>query len=89
LRGFNIAWHGTGVEEQGIDKNTGRVLVRIDEKYFRPAEVDKLLGDSTKARTVLGWAPKITFEELVKLMVDSDCGTIEKDDSWASCGHFN
>jgi GDPmannose 4,6-dehydratase len=91
MRGFDIEWFGTGLEEQGIDKKTGRVLVRIDEKYFRPAEVDKLLGDSTKARTVLGWKPKIAFDELVHLMVDSDCGPKQEDidESWASCGHFN
>jgi len=88
-RGFDIEWIGTGVDEKGVDKKTGRILVRIDEKYFRPAEVDKLLGDSTKARTVLGWSPKITFDELVRLMVDSDCGPAPSQDSWASCRHFN
>jgi GDPmannose 4,6-dehydratase len=72
-RGFNIEWTGEGTEEIGFDKKSGRVLVRIDEKYFRPAEVDKLLGDSTKARTRLAWSPKITFDQLVKLMVNSDC----------------
>jgi len=75
-RGFNIKWAGSGTEEIGTDKDSGRVLVRIDEKYFRPAEVDKLLGDSTKARTCLGWTPKITFDQLVKLMVNSDCKLI-------------
>lgn len=88
-RGFDIEWTGTGVDEKGVDRKTGRTLVRIDEKYFRPAEVEKLLGDSTKARTVLGWSPKITFEELVRLMVDSDCGPAPLQDSWASCRHFN
>jgi len=75
-RGFNIEWTGEGTKEIGFDKESGRILVLIDEKYFRPAEVDKLLGDSTKARTRLAWAPKITFEQLVKLMVDNDCITI-------------
>lgn len=75
-RGFNVEWTGQGTKEIGTDKDSGRVLVRIDEKYFRPAEVDKLLGDSTKARTCLGWTPKIAFDQLVKLMVDSDCITI-------------
>ena len=89
MRGFDIEWSGSELEEKGIDKKTGRTLVRIDEKYFRPAEVDKLLGDSTKARTLLGWKPKIQFDELVKLMVDSDCGRQYVEDSWASCGHFN
>lgn len=73
MRGFDIEWSGTGINEIGTDKQSGRILVRIDEKYFRPAEVDKLLGDSTKARTRLGWTPKIEFDELVQLMVDSDC----------------
>jgi len=72
-RGFNIEWTGEGTKEIGFDKESGRIMVLIDEKYFRPAEVDKLLGDSTKARTRLGWSPKITFDQLVKLMVDNDC----------------
>jgi GDPmannose 4,6-dehydratase len=75
-RGFNIEWTGEGTKEIGFDKESGRIMVLIDEKYFRPAEVDKLLGDSTKARTRLGWSPKITFDQLVKLMVDNDCVTI-------------
>uniref|UniRef100_A0A6C0B920 GDP-mannose 4,6-dehydratase n=1 Tax=viral metagenome TaxID=1070528 RepID=A0A6C0B920_9ZZZZ len=76
MRGFDIEWSGQGTDEIGTDRKSGRILVRIDEKYFRPAEVDKLLGDSTKARTRLGWTPKITFDNLVKLMVDNDCITI-------------
>jgi GDPmannose 4,6-dehydratase len=73
LRGFNIAWKGSGIDEIGYDKNTGRELIFVSEKYFRPAEVEELLGDSTKARTELGWIPKISFDELVKEMVDNDC----------------
>jgi GDPmannose 4,6-dehydratase len=73
LRGFDIAWKGTGIDEIGYDKNTGRELIFVSEKYFRPAEVEELLGDSTKARTELGWVPKISFDELVKEMVDNDC----------------
>jgi len=72
LRGFDIKWKGEGLDEVGYDANTGRELVFVSPKYFRPAEVDELLGDSTKARTILGWAPKYTFAELVKEMVDSD-----------------
>lgn len=72
-RGFDIEWKGSGLDEYGVDKKTEKILVRIDEKYFRPAEVDQLLGDSTKARNILGWSPKIKFDELVELMVDSDC----------------
>lgn len=70
--GIEIAWKGTGLQETGEDKETGRVLIRIDERYFRPAEVDLLLGNPTKAKNVLGWEPKITFEDLVRLMVEND-----------------
>ncbi len=70
--GYNIVWEGTRVDEKGIDKNTGRVLVEVDPRYFRPAEVELLWGDSTKARTELGWKPKYSFMDLVKEMVASD-----------------
>ena len=69
--GIELRWQGEGVGEQGIDKATGRVLVEVDPKYFRPAEVETLLGDPTKAKTLLGWNPqKTSFEELVRLMVE-------------------
>jgi GDPmannose 4,6-dehydratase len=71
--GINIQWEGEGIDEKGIDANSGKVLVEVDSKYFRPAEVEQLLGDPTKAREVLGWNPRSTsFEELVRLMVRSD-----------------
>ena len=71
--GIELEWQGEGLAEKGIDKNTGKVLVEVDPKYFRPAEVQTLLGDPTKARTVLGWNPrKTSFDELVRLMVESD-----------------
>lgn len=73
LREFNIAWKGTGLDEIGYDTNTGKELIFVSEKYFRPAEVEELLGDSTKARTELGWEPQCTFDQLVKEMVDADC----------------
>ena len=73
LKGFNIKWKGTGVDEVGYDENTGSILIRVSEKYFRPAEVEELLGDSTKARTELGWKPEYSFDELVKEMVEQDC----------------
>ena len=77
--GIDIKWEGTGVEEKGIDKATDRVLVEVDPKYFRPAEVEQLLGDPTKARTLLGWNPrKTSFEELVKLMVEHDMRFVKK-----------
>jgi len=72
LKGFDIAWKGTGIDEIGYDRNTGRELIFVSEKYFRPAEVDELLGDNTKARTELGWAPKYSFDDLVKEMVEGD-----------------
>ena len=71
--GIELRWQGEGIGEQGIDKATGRVLVEVDPKYFRPAEVETLLGDPTKAKTLLGWNPqKTSFEELVRLMVEHD-----------------
>ena len=73
LNGINIGWKGEGVNEIGYDINTERELVFISEKYFRPAEVDELLGDSTKAKDELGWVPSVKFEELVKEMVEADC----------------
>lgn len=70
--GYEMEWEGTGVDEKGIDKKSGRVLVEVDPKYFRPAEVELLWGDSTKARTELGWEPRYSFMDLVKEMVASD-----------------
>ena len=73
LKGFNIKWKGEGINEIGYDDNTGKELIFISEKYFRPAEVEELLGDSTKARTELNWVPKYNFDDLVKEMVELDC----------------
>lgn len=73
LKGFDIAWKGSGINEIGYDKNTGRELIFISEKYFRPAEVERLLGDSTKAKNILGWESKTSFDDLVRGMVDADC----------------
>ena len=77
--GIDIKWEGTGVEEKGIDKATDRVLVEVDPKYFRPAEVEQLLGDPTKARTLLGWNPtKTSFRELIRIMVEHDMRFVKK-----------
>ena len=77
--GIELEWQGEGLAEKGIDKNSGKVLVEVDPKYFRPAEVQTLLGDPTKARTVLGWNPrKTSFDELVRLMVESDKQFVRK-----------
>ena len=73
LKGFDIEWKGEGVDEIGYDKNTGRELIFIDAKYFRPTEVDLLLGDPTKANTILEWKAKTSIQELLKEMVEQDC----------------
>ena len=73
LKGFNIQWKGSGLNEVGYDEKSGRELIFVSEKYFRPAEVEELLGDSSKAKSRLGWVPTILFEELVKEMVEEDC----------------
>jgi GDPmannose 4,6-dehydratase len=70
--GFSISWVGGGEEEVGIDVGTGKKLIEIDPRYFRPAEVDLLLGDASKAKQVLGWEPKVKFKELVKIMAQEE-----------------
>jgi len=77
--GFSIRWQGKGLEEKGIDDNTGNVMVSIDPRYFRPTEVDTLLGDSTKAQQKLGWKARITFKQLVSEMMATDLKEAEKD----------
>ena len=69
---FDLVWEGKGLDEVGIDKKTGKAIVKIDKAFFRPAEVDLLLGDPTKAKTKLNWQPKYTFEEMIKEMVKFD-----------------
>lgn len=77
--GIELEWQGEGVEEKGIDKATGKVIVEVDPKYFRPAEVDQLLGDPTKAKTLLGWNPqKTSFRELIRIMVNHDMKKVRK-----------
>lgn len=77
--GISIEWIGTGVEEFGVDVNNGRVLVRIDPQYFRPTEVDLLHGDPTKASEKLGWQPKVSFKNLVEMMVEEDIKLAENE----------
>lgn len=77
--GLTLRWQGEGVEEKGYDAD-GRCLVCVDPRYFRPAEVETLLGDATKAHTELGWSPKVTFAELVKEMVAEDLSAAQRDD---------
>ena len=77
--GMTLEWQGSGVDETGIDTASGRTVIRIDPKYFRPAEVDLLLGDSTKARTLMGWELKTSFEQLVNMMTDADFALAERE----------
>ena len=81
--GRSIEWRGNGVDEVGLDSRTGKDLVRIDPRYFRPTEVDELLGDASKARAKLGWKPKTTFAELVTEMVESDRKALAQE-TWRS-----
>jgi GDPmannose 4,6-dehydratase len=74
-----LIWQGEGVHEKGIDSRTGTVVIEIDPKYFRPAEVDLLLGDPAKAKQALNWEPKTSFVELVNMMVDSDMALAERE----------
>jgi GDPmannose 4,6-dehydratase len=73
LKGFNIKWKGNGVDEIGYDSNTNKDLIFVSKKYYRPAEVDELLGDSSKIRKELGWKNEYDFDKLVNEMVDEDC----------------
>src|SRR5690606_17530744 len=79
LLGLTLEWRGEGVTEHAIDLESGRTIIRVDPRYFRPTEVDSLLGDATKARNELGWIPEITFEEMVREMVEADVALAERD----------
>jgi GDPmannose 4,6-dehydratase len=70
--GIDIVWQGSGVDECGVDKKTGKIIVRVDERYFRPTEVDLLIGDATKAQQLLHWEPKVAFDELVNEMMQHE-----------------
>jgi GDPmannose 4,6-dehydratase len=77
--GIALRWEGAGIEEKGIDNKTGKTLVEIDPKYFRPAEVELLIGDPSKALAKLNWKPKVQLPELVKMMVQNDIHLAEKE----------
>ncbi|HEV7431798.1 MAG TPA: GDP-mannose 4,6-dehydratase, partial [Steroidobacteraceae bacterium] len=79
LLGMKLEWQGKGVQEQGIDTVSGKTIVKVDPRYFRPTEVDTLLGDPSKARTKLGWSAQTTFDELVKDMVEGDLEHARRD----------
>jgi GDPmannose 4,6-dehydratase len=76
--GISITWRGDGLEERGFDQS-GRCIIAVDPRYFRPAEVDSLLGDSSKARNKLNWEPQISFDQLFKEMIDEDLRRAERD----------
>ena len=69
---IHLSWEGEGIDLQGINTNTSKEIVVIDEKYYRPSEVENLLGDASKAEKMLGWKPKVKFKDLVKEMIDYD-----------------
>jgi GDPmannose 4,6-dehydratase len=77
--GMTIDWRGTGIDEQGVDTKNGRLIVRVDPRYFRPTEVETLLGDPSKARDKLGWKPEHSFQDLVREMVASDLDHARRD----------
>ena len=85
--GVDIEWKGSGVDEKGYDAATGTLLVQVDPKYFRPTEVDLLIGDSSKAKKNLKWSSKIAVSELVKDMVQADMIKFEKDKLLKDGGH--
>ena len=68
----NIEWKGKGIEEKGIDRNSGRILIDVDPQFFRSAEVNELVGDASKAQEKLGWKPRTNYNELIQIMVRSD-----------------
>ncbi len=76
--GFEISWHGEGADEYGIDNNTGEILIKVDPFYYRLTEVDLLLGNAAKAKRILNWAPKTSFHELIKIMIESDLKHLQK-----------
>jgi GDPmannose 4,6-dehydratase len=80
--GRSVVWRGHGIEEEGIDAISGQILVKIDPRYFRPTEVDSLLGDAGKARQRLGWRPEVAFDDLVREMVDADLQRSENERSF-------
>jgi GDPmannose 4,6-dehydratase len=85
--GMRIEWRGRGPEETGVDRKSGRTVVRIDPRYLRPAEVDSLLGDASRARHELGWSPTVSFEELVREMVEADRTLARRDALVAQAGY--
>jgi GDPmannose 4,6-dehydratase len=75
---MELEWAGQGLDETGTDRQSGKTLVRVDPKYFRPTEVEMLIGDPSKAKELLNWEPKVKFKELVRIMVESDWAKVQK-----------
>ena len=75
---INLIWQGKGINEKGIDAKTGKIIIEVDPYYFRPLEVERLIGDYSKAKNKIGWKPKVTFDKLVKIMVEADLKRIQK-----------
>ena len=86
-KGRSIIWEGDGVNEVGRRADTGEIIIKIDPKYFRPTEVDQLLGDSSKAKKILGWSPKLTLDDLISEMIDCDKREAEKEKLLKSEGY--
>jgi len=76
--GISLEWKGSGIDEKGIDRDTGKVVIEVDPRYFRPTDVEILIGDATKAREKLGWTPRVTFHELVRIMARADFQEAQK-----------
>lgn len=77
-----LDWQGNAEQEQGIDRNTGKIVVQVNPRFYRPAEVELLIGDPQRARDILGWQPQTTLEQLCKLMVDADLVRVESGKSY-------
>ena len=75
---MELEWKNSGVEEIGVELNSGKTIVQVDPQYFRPTEVDILIGDPSRAKEKLGWEPKVKFHELVKIMVEADWQKVQK-----------
>ena len=82
VAGFDLVWEGKADRELGIDRSTGRTIVRVNPRFYRPAEVDLLVGNAEKARRILGWKPETSLEELSRMMVESDLRRIEQGRSY-------
>ena len=76
--GIEVAWRGSGIDEIGVNTANGRPIVRIDPSFYRPAEVDRLLGDASKAARELGWEPQTSLEQLCHMMVEADLKSVER-----------